>query len=51
MERRRAAGVASQRDALAGETATAPAGERVVPEPRFPHGMRNAAMAYAVRQH
>jgi hypothetical protein len=27
--------------------ATAPAGERAVPEPRFPHGMRNATMAYA----
>jgi hypothetical protein len=27
--------------------ATAPAGERVVPEPQFPLGMRNAAMAYA----
>jgi hypothetical protein len=47
MERRRAARVASQRDAPAGETATAPAGESTVPEPRFPHGMRNAAMAYA----
>jgi hypothetical protein len=47
MERRRAARVASQRDAPAGETATAPAGEHAVPEPQFPHGMRNAAMAYA----
>jgi hypothetical protein len=27
--------------------ATAPARERAVPEPQFPHGMRNAAMAYA----
>jgi hypothetical protein len=27
--------------------ATAPAGERAVPEPQFPLGMRNAAMAYA----
>jgi hypothetical protein len=27
--------------------ATAPAGERVLPEPQFPHGMCNAAMAYA----
>jgi hypothetical protein len=27
--------------------ATAPAGERVVSEPQFPHSMRNAAMAYA----
>jgi hypothetical protein len=29
------------------ETATAPSGEHAVPEPRFPHGMRNAAMTYA----
>jgi hypothetical protein len=27
--------------------ATAPVGERAVPEPQFPHGMSNAAMAYA----
>jgi hypothetical protein len=27
--------------------ATTPAGERVVPEPQFPLGMRNATMAYA----
>jgi hypothetical protein len=27
--------------------ATAPAGERAVPEPQFPLGMRNVAMAYA----
>jgi hypothetical protein len=27
--------------------APAPAGERAVPEPQFPHGMRNAAMVYA----
>jgi hypothetical protein len=27
--------------------ATTPAGERAVPEPQFPHGMRNAAIAYA----
>jgi hypothetical protein len=47
MERRRAARVASQRDATTGEMASAPAGERAVPEPQFPHGMRNAAMAYA----
>jgi hypothetical protein len=47
MERRQAACVASQRDPPASETATAPAGEHVVPEPRFPHGMRNVAMAYA----
>jgi hypothetical protein len=47
MERRQAARVASQRYALAGETATTPARERAVSESRFPHGMRNAAMAYA----
>jgi hypothetical protein len=47
MERRRAAHVASQRDATTSEMPTAPAGERVVPKPQFPHGMRNAAMAYA----
>jgi hypothetical protein len=47
MERRRAARVTSQRDAPTVEMATAPAWERVVPESRFPHGMRNAAMAYA----
>jgi hypothetical protein len=47
MERCRVARVASQRDTPVSETATAPAGEHVVPEPRFPHGMRNAAMAYA----
>jgi hypothetical protein len=27
-------------------TTVAPMGERAVPEPQFPHGMRNAAMAY-----
>jgi hypothetical protein len=47
MERRRAAHVASQRDALASETAVAPTGEHTIPEPRFPHEMRNAATAYA----
>jgi hypothetical protein len=47
MERRRATRVASQRDATTGKTATAPAGECAVPEPQFPLGMRNAAMAYA----
>jgi hypothetical protein len=43
MERHRAARVASQRDTPTSETppAPAPAGERVVPEPRFPHSMRN----------
>jgi hypothetical protein len=47
MERRRAARVASQCDTPVSETATAPAGERAVPEPRFPHGMCNAATVYA----
>jgi hypothetical protein len=47
MERRGAARVASQRDAPTSETATAPPEECVVPEPRFPHGMRNATTAYA----
>jgi hypothetical protein len=47
MERRRAAHVTSQRDAPASETAAAPAGEHVTPEPWFPHGMHNAATVYA----
>jgi hypothetical protein len=47
MERRRSARVASQRDTPVSETATAPAGEHAVPEPRFPHGMRNAVTTYA----
>jgi hypothetical protein len=47
MERRQAARVASQHGAPTGEVATAPAGERAVPEPQFPHDMRNAVMAYA----
>jgi hypothetical protein len=47
MERRRVARVTSQRDTTTGGMATAPARERVVPEPQFPLGMRNAAMAYA----
>jgi hypothetical protein len=47
MERRRVARVASQHDTTTGEMATAPAGERAFPEPQFPLGMRNAAMAYA----
>jgi hypothetical protein len=47
MERRRAARVASQRDAPASETAATPTEGRAVPEPRFPHGMRNAATTYA----
>jgi hypothetical protein len=45
MERRRAARVASQRDAPTVEMATTPAWECAVPEPRFLQGMRNAAMA------
>jgi hypothetical protein len=47
MERRRAARVASQRYAPTDATTVAPTGERAVPEPQFPHDMRNAAMAYA----
>jgi hypothetical protein len=47
MEQHRAARVASQRDAPASETAAPLAEEHVVPEPRFPHRMRNAATAYA----
>jgi hypothetical protein len=46
MERRRAARVASQCGAPTNTTTAALTGEHVVPEPRFPHGMRNAAMAY-----
>jgi hypothetical protein len=47
MERRRAARVASKRDAPTSETTTAPTGERAIPEPWFPNGMHNAAMTYA----
>jgi hypothetical protein len=39
--------VASQRDAITGETAAAPAGERAVSGPRFPLGLRGATTAYA----
>jgi hypothetical protein len=39
--------VAAQRDATASETSTAPTEEYAIPEPRFPHGMRNAATTYA----
>jgi hypothetical protein len=46
MERCRAARVASQRDTPTGETTVTPTEEHVTPEPRFPHGMRNAAMVY-----
>jgi hypothetical protein len=45
-ERRRAARVASQRDALTGETTAAPAGERPVSGPRFPLCLRCATTAY-----
>jgi hypothetical protein len=45
-EGRHAARVASQRDALTGETAAAPAGERSVSRPRFPIGLRGATAAY-----
>jgi hypothetical protein len=38
--------VASQRDALTGETTAAPAGERLVSGPRFPIGLRGATTAY-----
>jgi hypothetical protein len=47
MEQHRATRVASHRDTPVSETATTPTGERVVSEPRFPHGMCNASMAYA----
>jgi hypothetical protein len=45
-ERRHAARVASQRDALAGETTAAPMGERSVLGSRFPIGLRGATTAY-----
>jgi hypothetical protein len=45
-EHRRAARVASQRDATTGETAAAPTGERSVSWPRFPIGLRGATTAY-----
>jgi hypothetical protein len=47
MERRRATRTTAQRDAPISEMTKAPTGERVAPEPWFPHGMRNAATAYA----
>jgi hypothetical protein len=47
MEQRRVVRVVSQHDATTGTMPTAPAGEREVSEPQFPHGMHNAAMAYA----
>jgi hypothetical protein len=46
LERRHVARVASQRDALTGETTAAPAGERSVSGPRFPIGLRGATTAY-----
>jgi hypothetical protein len=45
-ERRRAARVASQRDATTGVTGAAPTGERSVSGPRFPIGLRGATTAY-----
>jgi hypothetical protein len=47
MERRRVVRVASQHDVTVGEMTTAPAVGRAIPEPQFPLGMRNTAMAYA----
>jgi hypothetical protein len=47
MERCRAAHVASQRDTTTSEMTIAPAGGRAIPEPQFPLGMCNVAMAYA----
>jgi hypothetical protein len=46
-ERRLAARVASQRDAITGMTATAPTGQREVSGLRFPLGLRGAAMVHA----
>jgi hypothetical protein len=45
-ERRHATRVASQRDALTGETTVTPAGERSVSGPLFPIGLRGATTAY-----
>jgi hypothetical protein len=45
-ERRHAARVASQRDALTGGTTAAPAREHSVSGPRFPIGLRGATTAY-----
>jgi hypothetical protein len=47
MERRQAARTAAQCGAPISETTATPKGERVTPESRFPHGMRNTATAYA----
>jgi hypothetical protein len=46
-ERRRAARAVARRDAPLDETTPAPAGEHMAPELQFPHGMCNAATAYA----
>jgi hypothetical protein len=46
-ERRRAAHVASQRDAIASETATALTGGRAVSGPRFPLDLRGTTVAHA----
>jgi hypothetical protein len=46
MERRRAARTTAQREAPINEATTTLTGERVTPEPLYPHGMRNAATAY-----
>jgi hypothetical protein len=40
--------VASQRDVPINTTTVALTGEHTVPEQRFPHGMHNAAIAYAL---
>jgi hypothetical protein len=45
-ERRQVARVASQRDALTGETTAAPTGERSVSGPRFPLDLCGATTAY-----
>jgi hypothetical protein len=45
-ERRRAARVASQRNALTSEMTAAPTGEHSVSGPRFPIGLRGATTAY-----
>jgi hypothetical protein len=45
--RRRAARAAAQCNAPASGTTATPIGECEAPEPRFPHGMHNAATAYA----
>jgi hypothetical protein len=45
-ERPHTARIASQRDALTGETTAAPEGERSVSGPRFPISLRGATTAY-----